>query len=156
MPDLDLSIQNDQKRTIDLKGLDEIAHLVWNAESEKAGQITLVLTDDNQLTKINKQFLNKDYNTDVIAFPLSDAMDDLFEGEVYISVERVIENASHYKAAPSHELKRIVVHALLHFLGYSDKEMVGKKKMTKRENFYLEQFTNFNVRLSRAKDCPGQ
>lgn len=140
MPDLDLTIQNGQDRTIDLKGIDELAQLVWKSEAKKAGEITIVLVDDEQLTKINIKFLTKDYKTDVIAFPLSDEGDDLFEGEIYISVDRIIENATIYKVAPSHELRRIVVHALLHFLGYSDKEKSLKQEMTKRENFYLKHF----------------
>lgn len=140
MPDLDLTIQDGQSRKIDLKDIDELAHLVWNTEAKRAGEITIILVDDEQLTKINIEFLTKDYKTDVIAFPLSDEDDDLFEGEIYISVDRVIENAATYDVMPSHELKRIVAHALLHFLGYSDKEKPLKQEMTKRENFYLGHF----------------
>jgi len=145
VPDLDLTIQNEQDCTIDLQGTDELAQLVWSTEAKKPGEITIILVDDEQLSKINIEFLTKDYKTDVIAFPLSDGGDEIFEGEIYISVARVIENAGIYKVAPSHELRRVIIHALLHFLGYSDKEIPLKQKMTNRENFYLDfLFNNIN------------
>jgi len=140
VPDLALTIHNDQELPVDLHGVDELARHVWQTEASQDGEISIILVDDKKLTEINVRFLERDYRTDVIAFPLSDADDDVFEGEIYISVERVIENAAIFQVKPYHELRRVVVHALLHFLGYSDKEVVLKQKMTERENFYLEQF----------------
>ena len=62
---------------------------------------------------------------------------DMFEGEIYISVDRVLENASIYNVEPDDELKRMAVHGVLHFLGYKDKTDPEKREMTERENYYI-------------------
>ena len=133
---LQLSIFNQHAQKIPLQDIDRVAEKVWRRESKRDGAINIVLVDDNQIKDLNKRYLNKNRVTDVIAFPISDE-DNLFEGEIYISVDRVLENARIYKVDSSNELQRMVVHGMLHFLGYDDKASVEKEKMTNRENYYL-------------------
>ncbi|MFQ5677430.1 MAG: rRNA maturation RNase YbeY [bacterium] len=133
---LQLSIFNQHAQKISLQDIDRVAEKVWRRESKRDGVINIVLVDDDKIKDLNKRYLNKNRVTDVIAFPISDE-DNLFEGEIYISMDRVLENARIYKVDSSNELQRMVVHGMLHFLGYDDKASFEKEKMTNRENYYL-------------------
>lgn len=113
-----------------------MAEKVWKKESELGANLSIILIDDNHIRELNKRFLSKNSVTDVIAFPLSDN-NDVFEGEVYVSVDRVVENAHLYCVKASQELERMVVHGILHFLGYQDKTCAEKQEMTAKENYYI-------------------
>ena len=132
-----VSIHNGQAHEISLNGIKELTEKVWQTESNSNASLTMILVDDIYIKKLNKNFLNKNSVTDVIAFPLSNETEDVFEGEIYISVDRVLENASIYKVESGDELKRMAVHGVLHFLGYKDKSDSEKHEMTARENYYL-------------------
>ena len=107
------------------------------------GNITIVLSNDNKLRKMQKQYFNKDVFTDVIAFNLEEPGSSI-EGEIYISIERVAENAIIYKQDFIMELKRIVVHGCLHLVGYRDKTSEDKHKMMTLENKYLSSKYQFS------------
>ena len=132
-----VSIHNGQAHQISVNGIKELTEKVWQAESKNNASLTIILVDDSYIKKLNKDFLNKNSVTDVIAFPLSNEAEDVFEGEIYISVDRVLENTSIYNVELGVELKRMAVHGVLHFLGYKDKSDTEKHEMTARENYYL-------------------
>lgn len=132
-----VSIHNGQAHQISLNGIKELTEKIWQTESKSNASLAIILADDAYIKKLNKDFLNKDSVTDVIAFPLSTENEDVFEGEIYISVDRVLENASLYNVESGNELKRMAVHGVLHFLGYNDKSEAEKRKMTAREDYYL-------------------
>ncbi len=132
-----VSIHNGQAHQISVNGIKELTEKVWQAESKNNASLTIILVDDSYIKKLNKDFLNKNSVTDVIAFPLSNDAEDVFEGEIYISVDRVLENTSIYNVELGVELKRMAVHGVLHFLGYKDKSNTEKHEMTARENYYL-------------------
>jgi len=132
-----VSIHNGQTHQISVNGIKELTEKIWQAESKNNASLTIILVDDSYIKKLNKDFLNKNSVTDVIAFPLSNEAEDVFEGEIYISVDRVLENTSIYNVELGVELKRMAVHGVLHFLGYKDKSDTEKHEMTARENYYL-------------------
>lgn len=136
----EVHIFNNQAREIRTDGLPELVRTVWRSEGKVAGEIRVILVDDQELLELNKKHLHSDDETDVIAFPLSDGADDAFEGEIYVSVDRIIENAVRFEVAPYRELQRVVVHGILHFVGYTDKQSRDKEKMVAREDYYLRQF----------------
>ncbi|MCH8955751.1 rRNA maturation RNase YbeY [candidate division KSB1 bacterium] len=131
-----VSIHNEQAHEISLKGIKELTEKVWQTESKDNARLTIILVDDTYIKKLNKDYLNKNSVTDVISFPLSNET-DMFEGEIYISMDRVLENASIYNVESGDELERMAVHGVLHFLGYKDKSDIEKQAMTARENYYL-------------------
>ena len=131
------NIHNGQAHEISTNGIKELIEKVWQAESNDSASLTIILVDDIFIKKLNRGYLHEDSVTDVIAFPLSDEVEDVFEGEIYISVDRVLENASIYNVESGDELKRMAVHGVLHFLGYKDKSDTEKHAMTARENYYL-------------------
>jgi rRNA maturation RNase YbeY len=106
------------------------------AENGVLGEIGYVFLDDSSLLDINLQFLNHDTYTDIITFPSSDD-EGIISGEIYISVDRVMENAVLSEYDVNKELQRVIVHGILHLLGYQDKSPAEKKLMRQKEDYYL-------------------
>ncbi len=134
---LHVKTYNTLSENIDLREIEKIANMVWINQSKVDGHIQIILVDDDYIRNLNKKYLHKDSATDVIAFPLSGDNEKLIEGEIYISVETVKEQAKRYKVKLKEELHRMVIHGILHLLGYSDKTEEDKQKMTHLENYFL-------------------
>jgi rRNA maturation RNase YbeY len=100
--------------------------------------LNYVFCDDAYLLEINKQFLNHDTFTDIISFDYSS--DGMIEGEIYISTERVAENAVLFDVPFEAELNRVISHGLLHLLGYKDKTEDEQQEMRAQENEMMEMF----------------
>ena len=104
--------------------------------------LTYIFCSDDYLLNINKQFLNHDYYTDIITFPYHEGSD--IEGEIYISLDRITDNAIKQKVSFENELFRVIAHGLLHLIGYSDKSSNNKKIMRKEEDQAIKIFeSNF-------------
>ncbi len=108
-------------------------------ENHQLGDLTYVFCDDAYLHKLNVQFLNHDTLTDIISF--DNSLGKQIHGEIYISVERVRENANTYRVAFIEELHRVVIHGVLHFCGYKDKSKQEQDTMTRMENKALDRRT---------------
>ena len=113
---------------------------VIKEEGMLIGELVYVFCNDEYLLKKNIQFLNHNTLTDVITFDYSD--DKIISGDILISTERVVENAKIFKVNYLTELHRVMVHGLLHLLGYKDKIEKDANTMRKKENYYLNKFTN--------------
>ena len=110
---------------------------VIQEEQKRLQSIRFIFCRDDFLHQINVAYLNHDTLTDVITFPYSDT-EEVIDGEIYISVDRIKENANTYQVAMMQELHRIMVHGVLHLCGYDDKTADSKKRMSEKENLYLE------------------
>jgi probable rRNA maturation factor len=115
-------------------------------EGKSAGQLSIILCSDEYLWNLNKDFLNHRTYTDIITFDQSTFKGEV-AGELYISLERIRDNAKKFNATVKDELHRVIVHGVLHLCGYGDKTSRLKTKMTAKENEYL---TNAVFRLFRA------
>jgi probable rRNA maturation factor len=115
----------------------EILGEVIRKEGKVSGDLTFVLTTDDTLRKINVQFLKHDYNTDVITFDY--CHEKVVNGEIYISIETVKENSLNYNVSLKEEVERVIIHGVLHLVGYDDKSTDSKSKMTEMEDFWLKQ-----------------
>lgn len=104
-------------------------------EEKKAGDLNFIFCSDRYLLKINQQFLKHDDYTDIITFDYVEG--DEVSGDIFISVERISENAEIYQVSFQSELERVMIHGILHLLGYKDKDIEHKIEMTKKENYYL-------------------
>ncbi|MEL4307049.1 rRNA maturation RNase YbeY [Joostella sp. CR20] len=104
---------------------------VLTSENKQAGEINYIFCDDNYLHEINVTYLNHDTLTDIISFDYSDA--HTIAGDIFISVERVKENADEYNVPFDTELKRVMAHGLLHYCGYKDKTEEDTKIMRAKE-----------------------
>lgn len=98
--------------------------------------INYIFTSDNYLLTINKEYLDHDTFTDVITFNQSNDP-KLLEADIYISIERIKNNAKKFNLPISDELHRVMIHGVLHLLGFTDKEESEKAVMRKKENHYL-------------------
>ncbi len=108
-------------------------------ETKKKISISYVFCSDEYLLNINKQFLAHDYYTDIITFPLSEN-EKKIEAEIYISIDRVKDNAAKFKTEFQEELYRVVFHGVLHLAGYKDKTKAEKETMRNKENEWLSKF----------------
>ncbi len=112
----------------------------------KINQIDYIFVDDETLLDINRTSLNHNFYTDIITFDYTE--DRRIEAEIYISIDRVTENANKYKTAFHVELLRVIFHGVLHCVGYKDKTKSESKKMRLAEEKYLERYKNvFHVEL---------
>lgn len=104
--------------------------------------VSYVFCSDDFLLNINKQFLNHDYYTDIITFPLATSKTTV-DAEIYISVQRVRENAASLNYTFNDELLRVVFHGILHLAGYKDKTGAQKNEMRQQEDVLIKSFRNF-------------
>lgn len=105
-------------------------------EGKKISHISIVFCSDLILSGINIQYLKHNTLTDIITFDYSNDVNTL-EGEIYISIDRVRENAAKFRVGFKDELHRVIIHGVLHLVGYSDKGAVAKRLMREKENHYL-------------------
>lgn len=106
-------------------------------EGFKIENINYVFCDDTYLHKINLEFLNHDTLTDIISFDYS--VGKVIQGDIFISIERVEENAKEYQVSFGEELRRVIIHGVLHYCGYKDKSKDDAQLMRDKEDFYLSQ-----------------
>lgn len=108
---------------------------VASLEGKQLDFVDYIFMDDAALLNLNQSYLNHDYYTDVITFDYSN--EHAVSGDVFISIERIEENAVELKSSFEKELSRIMVHGLLHLCGYKDKTTDDKLVMTSKEDYYL-------------------
>jgi probable rRNA maturation factor len=112
---------------------------VIKKEKLKEGQLAYTFCSDKDLLKINKEFLNHDTLTDIVTFDYSEH--ELISGEIYISADRVKENAEKFGVAFEAELRRVIIHGVLHLCGYGDKTKAEKKLMREKEDAALRSYS---------------
>ena len=108
------------------------------SESKLEGDLNYIFCDDEYLLGINQQYLNHDTYTDIITFDYCDG--DTISGDIFISVERVKDNAQEYSVSFEEELHRVMAHGLLHLLGYKDKSDQEARLMREKENEKIKLF----------------
>lgn len=138
---IDFNYQND------FEPIDEVVYSRWleriaTSESNTIGEISYVFCSDEYLLELNKQFLNHDTYTDIVTFDYCE--NGLLNGELYISTDRVADNAVDYGVTFSEELHRVMAHGLLHLMGYGDKSendivVMRSKEMEKMNMFHVKQ-----------------
>ena len=119
---------------------DQLANWISNvitSEGYKEDEINYIFCDDDYLFKLNVEFLNHDTLTDVISFDYS--IGKIIQGDIFISIERVKDNANDFNVAFVDELHRVMVHGILHYCGYKDKTEADEELMRDKENHYLKQ-----------------
>jgi rRNA maturation RNase YbeY len=112
--------------------------IIKAAENEdyKIGVLNYIFTSDNILLQLNREYLNHSTLTDIITFDLSEN-DGEITGDIYISIDRAKENAREFKVSLSNEVNRLLIHGVLHLIGYKDKSTEDKQEMRAKEEFYL-------------------
>ncbi len=119
-------------------------HSIWLStltenEGFSVGDINYIFCTDEYLYKINVEYLNHETYTDIITFDQSDAKEEV-SGDIYISIERVIDNAKLNHTTFENELRRVISHGILHLMGYKDKSVKDRNLMRKKEDFAIQMF----------------
>ena len=107
-------------------------------EEKKLGEITYIFCDDAYLLKVNQDYLQHDYYTDIITFDY--VKGKTISGDIFVSLQRISDNASTLSNSFDKELKRVLAHGVLHLCGYKDKSENDEKLMRSKEDFYINNY----------------
>jgi probable rRNA maturation factor len=128
------------QRKVKLKTIKRLAEKILEGEKNNHN-VNIILTDDKYITRLNREFLNKNETTDVLSFGMKEGKKLIPEadllGEVYISLDRAEKQAKEYNQSLQKEVNLLVTHGLLHLLGYDHRGVDQKKRMKKKEERYL-------------------
>ncbi|GIZ14239.1 rRNA maturation RNase YbeY [Capnocytophaga catalasegens] len=111
---------------------------IISSEGKKTGEINYIFCDDLYLHQINMQYLNHDTLTDIITFDYTEG--EILSGDIYISTERVADNATDFQVSFSLEMLRVMAHGILHLCGYKDKTITESQKMRQKEDEKIKLF----------------
>ncbi|MEA1899011.1 MAG: rRNA maturation RNase YbeY [Bacteroidota bacterium] len=113
-------------------------------ENKVPGEINIIFMGDDELKEINSKYLKHDYYTDVITFNYN--IENKISGDIFISYDRIVENAASYGVDKSNEVNRIIIHGILHLLGYNDKRKREILRIREKENYYLGQIVSQDLK----------
>ncbi len=145
MCDINFFFEDIQPFSIQKNHIEKYIKELINNEVKKCGEISIVFTSDNYLLEMNKEYLNHDYFTDIITFDYVE--NDLISGDLFISFDRLKDNAEKFNIEVVREVYRVVFHGILHLTGYNDKTGEEQKIMTGKENFYLRKVDFRGVKI---------
>ena len=135
---IDIEVTNDYNSNLsyDRKSIKCLFEQVFNKENIHSAKLSLILSDRKYLNELKKEYFGLDYFTDVIAFNLNEKNENI-NGEIYVSIDDIILNSKQFNQSINQEFKRIIIHGLLHIIGYNDDTDKNKNNMTKLENKYM-------------------
>ena len=136
MISVQLIYDTEETAELDDGWLNSICKNILSDKNQDTATISIILSNDKKLLQLKKKYFQQDILTDVITFNLEEHSDPI-EGEIYISLNRVSENAREFKQNIERELKRVIIHGILHLLGYDDQTLKEKATMTRLEDHYL-------------------
>ena len=142
---IQLEYDDAEKPDIDENWVRSVCENILMDSNHDEASITFIFSNDDKLRKLKKEFFGEDVFTDTISFNLEEESDPI-EGEVYISLERVSENAHSFQQDFITEYKRVIIHGCLHLLGYNDELPEDKTIMTELEETYL----SHNIKVNQA------
>lgn len=142
MPAINI-INTHNRYTLLRPAIERITQFVASKERKYIKSVTLIATDDQTLNEMKINFFGTDLLTDTISFNFNEPNEPI-EGEIYLSLDRILDNAKTYKVTFEKEIALVIIHSLLHLLGYNDDNTNDKKQMQALQNFYIQQ-----VKLNR-------
>jgi len=146
---ININISNDYSESLSYnsKFIQELSTKVLSSENFHFAKISIILSNRESVSKLKKQYFNVDVFTDVIAFNLEGDGDSI-DGEIYISIDDVIENSEIYEVSFNKEFKRVLIHGILHLMGYNDDTKKQKENMKILEDKYMLLIDNEVISIS--------
>ena len=144
MNDINIAYNHDFEYPVSKKNLKDYCKKVLNYNNHNSSLVSLIFIDQEELREMKKLYFKEDVYTDVIAFNLNKNEEDL-EGELYLSIQIIENNANNYSVTLESELKRVVAHGLLHLIGYKEDSDRDKAKMTKMEDICIQLFYDIKI-----------
>lgn len=138
------------KPALSRKVVEKIVRTVFRGEGFRQGHLAAIFVDKRTIRELNARFLRHRYPTDVITFPLSDDTSRI-DGEIYICVDRAREQARRYHVTLRNELTRLLIHGILHLMGYEDTTPAQRRLIRDCEDRYLENLTRTRARERMRK-----
>lgn len=132
-----------QLNIADKTGIKSTVEKLFNLEKRKLDHIDYIFCSDDYLLEINKQYLQHDFYTDIVTFDLSENKEETI-GEVYVSLDRIKDNAEKLQQPLKNETLRVIFHGALHLCGYKDKSDKDSKLMRSKEEEYIHLYLNGN------------
>lgn len=133
--DIEFGLESQEEKSIK----QWIASAIKEESHIDKGEITLIFCSDEYLLEMNKEYLDHDYFTDIITFPYSK---NPLTADLFISIDRVKDNAAEHSVSFQEELRRVIIHGILHLCGYDDDTPAAQQKMRETENKYLATLEN--------------
>lgn len=132
--------ENIESRAIQSSTSEWLENLIIT-ENKKLGDINYIFCDDDYLLQVNRDYLDHDYYTDIITFDY--VKGKTISGDIFVSLPRILDNASTLSQDFDQEFNRVLAHGILHLCGYKDKTEEEQIQMREKEDFYINQFKNF-------------
>ena len=147
-----LTVNSDRKIKINKNAIHKIISLLKSEFSFDVISLPINFITSEQIIMINTQYLGHNFSTDIITFNYS-GENDSFDGEIFISVDDAFSNSKKYKVSLDNEIIRLVIHGILHLLGFDDKNKFDLKKMKKEENRLVSEFEKKTIKIIIKYDC---
>ena len=144
MNEINILYNHPFKHSINKKLLQNYCKKVLNYNNYNSYLVSLIFIDKEELREMKKRYFKQDMYTDVIAFNFNNSDEEL-EGELYLSIDIIENNANDYSVTLENEIKRVIAHGLLHLIGYKDDRDQDKAKMTKMENICMQLFNDIKI-----------
>ena len=135
--DMTLNVENAERAGIQPDLVKSAVNEVFSGEAMTISSISVLFISDDEIIEVNKKYLDHNFTTDVITFPLSENSDPI-EGEIYISIDTTRRNSVEFGVSHKSELLRVAIHGALHLSGYDDSTSILKLKMKEKEDYYLD------------------
>jgi probable rRNA maturation factor len=124
----------------EIRRIKKLINTISEEEAKVIESLSIVFTTDDYLLELNQKYLSHNYYTDIITFDYGSTSSVRLNGELYISIDRARDNAKEFKDSVQNELRRLIIHGILHLVGYKDKTAEEKSIMTNKENYFLSKF----------------
>ncbi|MDD3557733.1 MAG: rRNA maturation RNase YbeY [Melioribacteraceae bacterium] len=147
-----LTVNKNQKFSLDKREIQSLTAALIKKLNLKLVSLIINFVDPDYIRKINKQYLNHDYSTDILTFNYSENL-HIIDAEIYVSLYDAFQNAEKWKVSPENEVARLIIHGILHLCGFDDQLEKDREIMREKEDELVTEFNSLIKRNIKIDDC---
>lgn len=147
-----LTVNKNQKFSLDKREIHSLTAALIKKLNLKLVSLIINFVDPDYIRKINKQYLNHDYSTDILTFNYSENL-HIIDAEIYVSLYDAFQNAEKWKVSPENEVARLIIHGILHLCGFDDQLEKDREIMREKEDELVTEFNSLIKRNIKIDDC---